>query len=179
MYLDGQKNGVFNKHSLALCYLFGPVGFLSHLLTRTAFSVIKPGVRDIMEVRYVRYSNMCKDFGACRRSESILGLVCSGFFFFYHKAIQLIISPTDEQGGGAQQPKPAAPRAPSRALPTPSSSGEAKEILANARREADAILNQARSEGGVQAASLLEVRPRRWHRSVTFVPRVTANFAQQ
>eukprot|EP00904_Undaria_pinnatifida_P000740 jgi/Undpi1/10667/HiC_scaffold_29.g13116.m1 len=49
VYLDGQKNDVFTKHSLALCYLFGPVGFLSHLATRTAFSVIKPGIKDIME----------------------------------------------------------------------------------------------------------------------------------
>eukprot|EP00903_Cladosiphon_okamuranus_P018765 g17266.t1 len=48
VYLDGQKNKVFTKHSLLLCYLFGPVGFLSHLLTRGAFSVVTP-VRDIMQ----------------------------------------------------------------------------------------------------------------------------------
>lgn len=50
VYLDGQKNGIFTKHSLALCYLFGPIGVLSHLLTRTLFSVVKPGVADIMTV---------------------------------------------------------------------------------------------------------------------------------
>ncbi|CAM9229756.1 unnamed protein product [Sphacelaria rigidula] len=49
VYLDGQKNGIFTKHSLALCYLFGPIGVLSHLLTRTLFSVVKPGVEDIMK----------------------------------------------------------------------------------------------------------------------------------
>eukprot|EP00752_Nemacystus_decipiens_P002111 g2016.t1 len=48
VYLDGQKNKVFTKHSLLLCYLFGPVGFLSHLLTRGAFSVVTP-VRDIIQ----------------------------------------------------------------------------------------------------------------------------------
>lgn len=49
VYLDGQKNKVFTKHSLLLCYLFGPIGFLSHLLTRGAFGVVTP-VRDIMQV---------------------------------------------------------------------------------------------------------------------------------
>lgn len=49
VYLDGSKNKVFTKHSLLLCYLFGPVGLLSHLLTRGAFSVVAP-VRDIMQV---------------------------------------------------------------------------------------------------------------------------------
>ncbi|CAM9855362.1 unnamed protein product [Pylaiella littoralis] len=48
VYLDGQKNKVFTKHSLLLCYFFGPVGLLSHLVTRGAFSVVTP-VRDIME----------------------------------------------------------------------------------------------------------------------------------
>lgn len=51
VYLDGQKNGIFTKHSLALSYAFGPIGFLSHLVTRTAYRVVKPGVQDIMEVR--------------------------------------------------------------------------------------------------------------------------------
>lgn len=51
MYMDGQKNGIFTKHSLALCFFFGPPGVLSHLLTRTLYSVVKPGIRDIMEVR--------------------------------------------------------------------------------------------------------------------------------
>lgn len=51
VYLDGQKNKVFTKHSLLLCYLFGPVGFLSHLFTRGVTSVVKPGIRDIMQVR--------------------------------------------------------------------------------------------------------------------------------
>ncbi|CAM9568593.1 unnamed protein product [Scytosiphon promiscuus] len=49
VYLDGRKNNVFTKHSLLLCYLFGPVGFLSHLCTRGVTSVIKPGIRDIMQ----------------------------------------------------------------------------------------------------------------------------------
>lgn len=58
VYLDGQKNRVFTKHSLLLCYLFGPVGFLSHLLTRGAFSVVTP-VRDIMQVQqYVHNGTM-------------------------------------------------------------------------------------------------------------------------
>jgi Domain of unknown function (DUF4281) len=30
VYLDSRKNSVFAGHSLALCYLFGPIGVVSH-----------------------------------------------------------------------------------------------------------------------------------------------------
>lgn len=67
MYLDGQKNKVFTRHSLLLCYLFGPVGFLSHMLTRGAVGVVKP-VRDIMEVRsYSTYLQTWAMFHVFRR----------------------------------------------------------------------------------------------------------------
>ncbi|CAM9790294.1 unnamed protein product [Discosporangium mesarthrocarpum] len=49
VYLDGQKNKVFTGHSLAICFLFGPAGVISHLLTRALFGVIKWDVKDIME----------------------------------------------------------------------------------------------------------------------------------
>lgn len=65
VYLDGQKNKVFTKHSLLLCYLFGPVGFLSHLFTRGLTSVVKPDIRDIMQVRcsvIVVLSRVCRVF---------------------------------------------------------------------------------------------------------------------
>lgn len=106
VYLDGQKNRVFTRHSLLLCYLFGPVGFLSHLLTRGAFSVVIP-VRDIM------------------------------------------------QAGVEQQSTKAAPKvppAPEVVPPVSSPSFGTNDLVANAKREADEIVKQARSAG----ASLLE-----------------------
>ena len=34
IYVDGLKNGVFTAHSLLLTLFFGPVGALSHIVTR-------------------------------------------------------------------------------------------------------------------------------------------------
>lgn len=34
VYLDGVKNGIFTAHSLALCFMFGPLGVLCHMATR-------------------------------------------------------------------------------------------------------------------------------------------------
>ena len=34
VYLDGERNRVFTPHSLLLCLFFGPLGILSHVLTR-------------------------------------------------------------------------------------------------------------------------------------------------
>jgi Domain of unknown function (DUF4281) len=33
VYLDSRKNSVFAGHSLALCYLFGPIGVVSYWFT--------------------------------------------------------------------------------------------------------------------------------------------------
>ena len=33
IYLQGQKQGIFTRHSLALCLFAGPIGLLSHLIT--------------------------------------------------------------------------------------------------------------------------------------------------
>lgn len=105
VYLDGQRNKIFTKHSLVLCYLFGPAGFLSHLLTRGVTSVVKPGVRDIMQ----------------------------------------------------QQPTKSSPKTPPSGTPSSTLGREAKELITKAKREAEEILQQARSTGAAQAASLLEV----------------------
>ncbi|CAM9313542.1 unnamed protein product [Heterosigma akashiwo] len=48
IYLDGLKNGVFTRHSVALAYLFGPAGLLSHLVTRGFVGLLNPG-QDIIE----------------------------------------------------------------------------------------------------------------------------------
>ncbi len=34
IYQDGQTNGIFTRHSLALCLFAGPMGLLSHVVTR-------------------------------------------------------------------------------------------------------------------------------------------------
>ncbi len=34
IYLEGQHTGVFTVHSIVFCLFFGPIGLLSHLLTR-------------------------------------------------------------------------------------------------------------------------------------------------
>jgi len=41
VYLDGQKNNVFNKHSLLLTLFFGPLGIVSHVVTRFATSIAR------------------------------------------------------------------------------------------------------------------------------------------
>ncbi|CAM9707757.1 unnamed protein product, partial [Ectocarpus sp. 13 AM-2016] len=104
VYLDGQRNKIFTKHSLVLCYLFGPAGFLSHLLTRGVTSVVKPGVRDIMR----------------------------------------------------QEPTKPSPKTPPSGTPSSTLGREATELITKAKREAEEILQQARSTGAAQAASLLE-----------------------
>lgn len=38
VYIDGQRHGVPTRHSLVLCFMFGPVGLLSHMVTRTLTS---------------------------------------------------------------------------------------------------------------------------------------------
>lgn len=49
MYLDGLKNNVFTRHSLALCLFFGPTGVVSHLLTRAATAAVRgEELQDIM-----------------------------------------------------------------------------------------------------------------------------------
>ena len=35
VYFDGLENNVFTRHSLVGCLMFGPVGFISHLITRS------------------------------------------------------------------------------------------------------------------------------------------------
>ncbi|CAM9876650.1 unnamed protein product [Chrysoparadoxa australica] len=49
IYLDGQRNSIFARHSLALCFLFGPLGIVSHLATRTLLGAFNPQVKDIFE----------------------------------------------------------------------------------------------------------------------------------
>ena len=34
IYVDGTKKGVFTSHSILLCFCVGPLGLLSHLITR-------------------------------------------------------------------------------------------------------------------------------------------------
>lgn len=35
IYLEGQRTGIFSVHSLALCLFAGPMGLLSHIVTRS------------------------------------------------------------------------------------------------------------------------------------------------
>lgn len=42
IYLEGQNNGIVTIHSLILCLFFGPIGLLSHLITRAIVNKIKP-----------------------------------------------------------------------------------------------------------------------------------------
>ena len=43
--LDGLRARVPTPHSLALCFMFGPLGVLSHLLTRWAAAKLRGGPR--------------------------------------------------------------------------------------------------------------------------------------
>ena len=36
VWLDGLRHGVAVGHSLGLCFMFGPLGMLSHMITRRA-----------------------------------------------------------------------------------------------------------------------------------------------
>ncbi len=36
--MDGLTHGVATGHSVVLCFMFGPLGVLSHMITRKAFS---------------------------------------------------------------------------------------------------------------------------------------------
>ncbi|CAL8470955.1 g10497 [Coccomyxa elongata] len=36
VWLDGLRHGVFTAHSLVFCFMFGPIGVLSHMMTRAA-----------------------------------------------------------------------------------------------------------------------------------------------
>lgn len=51
VYLDGLKNRIWTSHSLVLCFLFGPLGALSHLVTRgiVKYGFFQWNVQDIME----------------------------------------------------------------------------------------------------------------------------------
>lgn len=40
--LDASVSGVFAVHSIVLCFMCGPVGFLSHKLTRSIYNLLKP-----------------------------------------------------------------------------------------------------------------------------------------
>ncbi|CAM9910123.1 unnamed protein product, partial [Hapterophycus canaliculatus] len=71
VYLDGQKNKVFTKHSLLLCYLFGPVGFLSHLFTRGVTSVVKPGIRDIMQAGIDQQPSKASPKTSCSQAPTV------------------------------------------------------------------------------------------------------------
>lgn len=37
VWLDGLKHGVATGHSVILCFMFGPLGILSHMVTRRMF----------------------------------------------------------------------------------------------------------------------------------------------
>ncbi|KAG5182473.1 hypothetical protein JKP88DRAFT_319194 [Tribonema minus] len=50
VYLDSKRNSVWAAHSLALCYLFGPIGVLSHLLTRGLSGIFRQDVTDILDI---------------------------------------------------------------------------------------------------------------------------------
>ena len=34
VFMDGQRHSIPTRHSLVLCYLFGPIGLMSHMATR-------------------------------------------------------------------------------------------------------------------------------------------------
>ncbi|BDA45445.1 probable protein ABA DEFICIENT 4, chloroplastic [Coccomyxa sp. Obi] len=36
VWLDGLRGGVFTAHSLVFCFMFGPIGVLSHMMTKAA-----------------------------------------------------------------------------------------------------------------------------------------------
>lgn len=38
VWMDGLKHGVATGHSVILCFMFGPLGMLSHMVTKKAFS---------------------------------------------------------------------------------------------------------------------------------------------
>eukprot|EP00611_Tribonema_gayanum_P008631 TRINITY_DN1823_c1_g3_i4.p1 TRINITY_DN1823_c1_g3~~TRINITY_DN1823_c1_g3_i4.p1 ORF type:complete len:331 (-),score=86.01 TRINITY_DN1823_c1_g3_i4:679-1671(-) len=50
VYLDSKRNSVWAAHSLTLCYLFGPIGVLSHLLTRGLSGIFRQDVTDILDI---------------------------------------------------------------------------------------------------------------------------------
>ncbi len=37
VWLDGLKHGVATGHSIVLCFMFGPLGILSHMMTKRVF----------------------------------------------------------------------------------------------------------------------------------------------
>lgn len=45
VYLDGYERQVETRHSLVLCLMFGPVGILSHVLTKLIVGFSRPGGR--------------------------------------------------------------------------------------------------------------------------------------
>jgi hypothetical protein len=49
VYLDSQANRTFASHSIVLCLFFGPLGFLSHVITRTVTALASGRhVRDLL-----------------------------------------------------------------------------------------------------------------------------------
>lgn len=43
VFLDGVRNGVWTAHSVVLCFMFGPLGLLSHWLTKAAARLLGRG----------------------------------------------------------------------------------------------------------------------------------------
>lgn len=41
--IDSEERGIFAKHSILLSFLLGPVGFLSHIITRAIYDVLRRG----------------------------------------------------------------------------------------------------------------------------------------
>lgn len=41
MYADGLRNGIPTAHSLVLCFMMGPLGLLSHLVTKAVVEGVR------------------------------------------------------------------------------------------------------------------------------------------
>ena len=41
VWRDGVKHGIATGHSIILCFMFGPLGMLSHMVTRKANSALQ------------------------------------------------------------------------------------------------------------------------------------------
>ena len=39
VWMDGLKHGTATGHSVILCFMFGPLGILSHMATKKAFTL--------------------------------------------------------------------------------------------------------------------------------------------
>lgn len=52
VFLDGVRHGVWTAHSVVLCFMFGPLGLLSHWLTKAAAKMLG---RTPREQEYIVY----------------------------------------------------------------------------------------------------------------------------